>query len=41
MKWPADGMEKLDADKAAEIGSLNMLRRAVADHIVRLQRALK
>jgi hypothetical protein len=41
MKWPADGMEELDSDKAAEIGSLNMLRRAVADHIVGLQRALK
>lgn len=41
MKWPADGMEELDSDKAAEIGSLNTLRRAVADHIVRLQDALK
>lgn len=41
MKWPADGMEELDPDKAAKIGSLNTLRRAVADQIVRLQRALK
>jgi len=41
MKWPADGMEESDPDKAAQIGSLNTLRRAVADQIVRLQRALK
>jgi hypothetical protein len=39
MKWPADGMEQLDPAKAAKIGSLNTLRRAVADHIVRLQTA--
>jgi hypothetical protein len=41
MKWPVDGMEELDPDKAAEIGSLNTLRRTLADHIVRLQQALK
>jgi hypothetical protein len=37
MKWPADGMEELDAGKAASIGSLNTLRRTVADHILALQ----
>jgi hypothetical protein len=31
---------ELDSDKAAKIGSLNILRNAVADHIVRLQRVL-
>lgn len=41
MKWPADGMEELDAEKAATIGSLNALRRAVADHIIVLQTAMR
>ncbi|HUT88986.1 MAG TPA: hypothetical protein VMY37_05800, partial [Thermoguttaceae bacterium] len=41
MKWPIDGMEEVDPEKAARIGSLNTLRRAVADHVLALQRALK
>ena len=41
MKWPIDGMEEVDPEKAARIGSLNTLRRAVADHVVELQRAMK
>jgi len=41
MRWPADGMEEVDPEKAARIGSLNTLRRAVADHVLALQRALK
>jgi hypothetical protein len=40
MKWPADGMESLDPEKAATLGSLNALRRTTADHIITLQRAL-
>ena len=41
MKWPADGMETLDARKAASIGSLNALRRTVADHVLTLQAAMQ
>ena len=41
MKWPIDGMEQIDPEKAARIGALNTLRRAVADHVLALQRALK
>jgi len=41
MKWPADGMEELDAGKAASIGSLNTLRRTIADHILALQDILQ
>jgi len=41
MKWPADGMEELDPEKAASLGSLNALRRAVADHLVAIERALR
>ena len=40
MRWPADGMEELDAGKAARLGSLNALRRTVADHILALQDAM-
>ncbi len=40
MKWPPDGMEQLDPQKVARFGSLNSLRRTVADHILRLQAAL-
>jgi hypothetical protein len=40
MKWPADGMEEVDPEKAATIGSLNTLRRAVADHVIAVQRAM-
>jgi hypothetical protein len=41
MKWPVDGMEQLDPEKAAAIGSLNTLRRAVADHVIAIQEALR
>ena len=34
MKWPVDGMEEVDPGKAAAIGSLNTIRRGLADHIV-------
>jgi len=40
MKWPADGMEALDPQKAASLGSLNALRRTAADHIIALQQTL-
>jgi len=40
VKWPADGMEEVAPEKAARIGSLNTLRRTVADHIVAVQRAI-
>jgi len=38
-RFPADGFEVMDPDKAAGLGSLNVVRRAVADRIVALQRA--
>ena len=41
MKWPIDGMEEVDLEKAATLGSLNTLRRAVADHIIAVENALK
>ena len=41
VRWPVDGMEALDPDKAASIGSLNSLRRTVADHIVALHKAIR
>ncbi|MBC8872475.1 MAG: hypothetical protein H8E44_23835 [Planctomycetes bacterium] len=41
MKWPADGMESLDPEKAASLGSLNALRRTIADHAIAVERALK
>ena len=41
MKWAADGMEKVGPEKAATIGSLNTLRRALGDHIIALQNALR
>lgn len=41
VKWPADGMEELDPGKAANIGSLNALRRTIADHIMALQDAMQ
>ena len=34
MKWPVDGTEEGDAEKAATIGSLNTLRRTVADRVI-------
>jgi hypothetical protein len=40
-KWPVDGMEEVSADKAAAIGSLNTLRRGIADHIIAIQNAMK
>jgi hypothetical protein len=41
MKWPVDGMEEVDPNKAAAIGSLNTIRRGIADHIIKLQDAMK
>jgi len=41
VRWPADGMEEVDPDKAASMGSLNTLRRALADHIVAIQKAMQ
>ncbi|MDA0839944.1 MAG: hypothetical protein O2857_19425, partial [Planctomycetota bacterium] len=41
VKWPADGMEELDPGNAANIGSLNALRRTIADHVLALQDAMQ
>jgi len=41
MKWPADGMERLDPEKAASLGSLNALRRSVAEHVIAINAAMK
>ena len=41
MTWPVDGQREVDPDRAAAIGSFNAIRRALADHIVRLQDALR
>jgi hypothetical protein len=40
-RWPPDGMREVDPAKAQAIGSLNTLRRTLADHIIKLQTALK
>ena len=40
-RFPADGFEVMDPEKAAGMGSFDVLRRAVADHIVALQHALE
>ena len=40
MKWPVDGQREVDPDKAAALGSFNAIRRAIADHIVRIQKAM-
>ena len=41
MKWPVDGQAEVDPTKAAAIGSLNTIRRGIADHIIALQNAMK
>ena len=38
-RFPADGMAVMSLEKAADMGDLNAVRRAVADHIVMLQEA--
>jgi hypothetical protein len=40
-KWPPDGMEDVDPEKAATIGSLNTLRRVIADKILAIQNAME
>jgi len=40
-RFPPDGFALMAPDKAAGLGSLDVIRRAVADCIVRLQQALK
>ncbi len=40
MRWPVDGQAEVDPAKAAALGSLNSLRRGVADHILAIQAAL-
>ena len=40
-RWPIDGMEEVDPNKAASIGSFNTLRRSIADHIIKLRNAMK
>ncbi|MBM4033574.1 MAG: hypothetical protein FJ291_17565 [Planctomycetes bacterium] len=40
-RFPADGFDLLDPEKAASLGALDALRRAVADQIVALQSALR
>jgi hypothetical protein len=39
-RFPADGMTVISPERAANMGELNAIRRAVADHIVMLQEAL-
>jgi hypothetical protein len=39
-RFPADGMAVMSPERAANMGELNAVRRAVADHIVMLQEAL-
>jgi len=40
-RFPADGFEVMDPEKAAGMGSFDVIRRAVADRIVALQKALQ
>ena len=40
-RFPADGFDLMDPEKAAAIGRLNSIRRAVADQILALQAALR
>jgi hypothetical protein len=40
-KFPADGFEVMDPEKAAGLGSLDVVRRAVAERILALEEALK
>ena len=40
MHWPVDGQAEVDPAKAAAIGSLNTLRRGVADHVLAIQTAM-
>ncbi|MFB3892575.1 MAG: hypothetical protein ACE15C_11195 [Phycisphaerae bacterium] len=39
--WPVDGQAQVDPEKAAALGSLNAIRRGIADHIVAIQKAMK
>jgi hypothetical protein len=39
-RFPADGMAVMSPERTANMGELNAIRRAVADHIVMLQEAL-
>lgn len=41
MKWPIDGVQQVDPEKAASMGSLNTLRRTVADHVIAVQEATR
>jgi hypothetical protein len=41
VSFPADGFQLLDPDRAVSLGSFNALRRAVAEHIMALDRALR
>jgi hypothetical protein len=36
MNWPVDGIEEVDADKARAIGTFNLVRWSVADHVTKL-----
>ena len=38
-RFPADGFGVMDPEKAASLGSLNVIRRGAADQIVVLQQA--
>ena len=40
-KWLPDGMEDVDLEKAATIGSLNTIRRVIADKILAIQNAME
>ena len=40
-RFPADGFEVMDPEKASLMGSLDAIRRTVADHIIALQKGMK
>jgi len=39
-KWPIDGMEQVDLERATSIGLLNTLRCAVAEYVIAMQKGL-
>ncbi len=38
--FPADGFDAIDPAKAAQLGPFNTLRRAIADHVIAIQKAM-
>ena len=39
-RWPLDGQAEVNPAEAAKIGSFNAIRRAIADHIVKIRKAM-